>query len=106
MVVNVDKGVDDEEEKGEVSKGATQTPGSLVETKMQVSIKGELSRAWFVVSVCLSLSYSSPSTCWVPDHVLYGYTLILEFCCTKRSVGWSDLRRNDDNHNNNENNSA
>ena len=45
VFVSVDKGVDDKEEKGKVSKVATQTPGSLVETKMQVSIKGELSRA-------------------------------------------------------------
>ena len=51
MLVNVDKGVNNKEEKGKVFKVATQTPGSLVEIKMQVSIEGESSRAWFVVSV-------------------------------------------------------
>ena len=52
----MDKGVDNKEEKGKVSNVANQTPGSLVETKMQVNIKGESSRAWFVVSACFSSS--------------------------------------------------
>ena len=45
VLVNMDKGVDEEEVKGKVSKVATQTPGSLVEIKMRVSIKAESSCA-------------------------------------------------------------
>ena len=45
VLANMDVGADEEEVKGKVPKVATQTPGSLVEIKIRVSIEGESSCA-------------------------------------------------------------